>query len=101
MIDELTARRTTLEHKREETTITDEQIANVTEKLKDAQSLVAEAEGNPQAQRKLIVLNLHAVLRVDDARDRWVDIQFLLEVYSRRVGKQGSGSGLRYGELRR
>jgi hypothetical protein len=96
LIDALAARRSTLEQKLHETTITDEHIAGVTEKLRDAQSLVAEAEENPQAQRTLIeFLNLRAVLRVDNARDRWVDIQFLLEVYSRRVGKQGSGSALR------
>jgi site-specific DNA recombinase len=81
LIDDLTKRQTTLEQKLHDTTITDQHIASVTEKLKDAHSLVAEAEGNPDAQRKLIeFLNLRAVLRVDEAKDRWVDIQFLLDV---------------------
>jgi len=95
LIDNLTARRATLAQQLQETMITDEHIISVVEKLKDARSLIAEAEGNPQAQRKLIdFLNLRAVLRTDEAGDRWVDIKFLLETYSRRVGNQESARPL-------
>jgi site-specific DNA recombinase len=94
LIDNLTKRRATLEQQVQETTITDDHITSVVEKLKEARALIAEAEGNPQAQRKLIeFLNLRAVLRTE-AGDRWVDIKFLLESYSRRVGKQESARPL-------
>jgi hypothetical protein len=96
LIDDLTKRRTALEQKLHDTTITDQHIVSVTEKLKDARSLVAEAEGDPDAQGKLIeFLNLRAVLRVDEAKERCVDIQFLLEVYSRSVGKKENSRALR------
>jgi len=102
LIDRLTARRATLVQQVHDTTITDEHIAGVAEQLKDAHALVAEAEGNPQAQRKLIeFLNLRAVLRVDDAGEKWVDIKFILSVYPRRIAKKDSGSALRYGEERK
>jgi hypothetical protein len=92
----LTAKRALLVQQVQETTITGEHIASVAEQLKEAHALVAEAEGNPQAQRTLIeFLNLRAALRVDDAKDKWVDIKFLMNVYPRRVTKKDTASALR------